>query len=559
MLKKLFKHKFITFLILILIIAGGYFGYNKFYGKQVSVRYVTATVEKGTLIVSVSGSGQVLVSDQVEIKPKVSGEIVYVGVKNGQEVKAGSLIAQLDARDAQKAVRDAEVNLESARLAMDKLKLQQQQQLRGDTLNKTYEDGMKILADFYGDFSTILGSIDDILFSNDLSDNYDNISYYANYFLSYSQKNSPVPNSAKNLFSEVEKLHQRALTDFQNAERGSGDARSKAINSGYELAVKTAQLIKLGRDAVRPLYDYFASSDSSTHTKWDVIEGHANDLAAYASTIDTHLQSLLTAENTINSQRDAVENQLLDLRSQEITIRQRENALLDAKEKLADYYVRAPFDGVIAKVDAKKGDIASSASIIATLITQQKLAEVFLNEVDVVQVKVGQKATLTFDALPDLSISGKVIEVDTVGTVSQGVVSYGVKLILDTQDERIKSGMSITADIITDSKQDILVLPNSSIKSQGNSYYVELVEVSEEMKQQLLTNVSGAILPQPLKMQPVEIGLSNDLFTEIVSGLEEGDIVVITTISPTTNQTNRVQTTQGFQIPRMGGQMRISR
>jgi len=103
-------------------------------------------------------------------------------------------------------------------------------------------------------------------------------------------------------------------------------------------------------------------------------------------------------------------------------------------------------------------------------------------------------------------------------------------------------------------------LPNGAIKSQGDSYYVELVEVSEEMRQQLLANVSGTALPQPPKMQTVETGLSNDLSTEIVSGLKEGDIVVTSTIGSNTVQTNQTRETQGFQIPGMGGgQMRISR
>ena len=123
-----------------------------------------------------------------------------------------------------------------------------------------------------------------------------------------------------------------------------------------------------------------------------------------------------------------------------------------------------------------------------------------------------------------------------MGAVSQGVVSYGVKIAFDIEDERVKPGMSVTVDIITDAKQDVLVLPNSAIKFQKNSYYVELVELSEE-----------------IKLQPIETGLSNDLYTEIVSGLKEGDIVVTSTIS-----LNAVQATQnkGFQMPGMGSKFR---
>ena len=64
---------------------------------------------------------------------------------------------------------------------------------------------------------------------------------------------------------------------------------------------------------------------------------------------------------------------------------------------------------------------------------------------DFLTIKVGDKATLTFDAVTDLSISGQVAEIDTVGTVSQGVVSYALKIAFDTQDTRVKPGMTVSA------------------------------------------------------------------------------------------------------------------
>jgi len=193
---------------------------------------------------------------------------------------------------------------------------------------------------------------------------------------------------------------------------------------------------------------------------------------------------------------------------------------------------------------------------LATLITRQKIAQISLNEIDAAKVKAGQKATLAFDALPDISITGKVAEVDTVGTASQGVVSYGVKIALDSGEDAIKPGYSVTADIITDVKQDVLVLPNGAIKSQGDSYYVELVDINgdSQFARQLLASVSGTILQESPNTQQVETGLSNDVSTEIVSGLKEGDIVVAYTINPSQTQTaSQTQRTQSFQMPGIGG------
>jgi len=305
---------------------------------------------------------------------------------------------------------------------------------------------------------------------------------------------------------------------------------------------------------------------------------HLSLLNNYTGKTNSHLLSLLSIKRTIEDSKDAITNadrsieekekslaklkagpDELDVRAKKIAIQQKEDNLLTAKENLAKCSIYAPFDGVISDVKVKKGDTVSSGTALATLITEQKIAEITLNEIDAAKVKVGQKATLTFDALPDLTLTGKVVEVETVGTVSQGVVSYGVKIALDTEEERIKPGMSVTADIIIDAKTDVLVLPNSAVKSQAGVYYVELVKADEKLSQQLLANVSGVILPESPTSQPVEVGLSNDTSTEIVSGLKEGDIVVSSTITPTT-QTNQTQRTQRFQIPGMGGsQMRIQR
>jgi multidrug efflux pump subunit AcrA (membrane-fusion protein) len=122
MLQFIKKHKIIFLVTLIIIIGGGYYGYTKFFGGSEQVSYITSTVEKGTIVTSVSSSGQISSSNQVDITPKVSGDITKISVISGQEVKAGELIAQIDATDAYKTVRDAQANLQSAQLSLDKLK-----------------------------------------------------------------------------------------------------------------------------------------------------------------------------------------------------------------------------------------------------------------------------------------------------------------------------------------------------------------------------------------------------------------------------------------------------
>jgi HlyD family secretion protein len=177
------------------------------------------------------------------------------------------------------------------------------------------------------------------------------------------------------------------------------------------------------------------------------------------------------------------------------------------------------------------------------------MATITLNEVDVAKVRVGQRATMTFDAIDELTITGKVTSVDTVGTVSQGVVTYTVEIGLDTDDQRIKPGMSVSASIITDVKQDTLLVPNSAVKSSNGSYYVEMFStplISTSSTTPSLQGTPSKIAPNKIT---IEVGISNDSDTEIISGVKEGDQVVTKTINPST-------TTTSSQTPSLFGNMR---
>ena len=125
MISKLFiqikRHKFISGIAFLLIIGVGYWGFGKFFGENGVVRYATAQVQNGTFIVSIFGSGQVSASDQVDIKPKVSGELTALYVTMGQEVKIGQLLAVIDPRAARRTVNEAEISLESAKIDLEEL------------------------------------------------------------------------------------------------------------------------------------------------------------------------------------------------------------------------------------------------------------------------------------------------------------------------------------------------------------------------------------------------------------------------------------------------------
>ena len=164
--------------------------------------------------------------------------------------------------------------------------------------------------------------------------------------------------------------------------------------------------------------------------------------------------------------------------------------------------------------------------------------------------------TLTFDAVPDLTMTGKVAQIDSIGTVSQGVVNYNVKISFDTNDIRIKPGMSVNTAIITNVRQDVLTVPNSAIKNQGGSTYVEMFSVP------LLTPLPG-IQGSPSTVLPTEqaiiTGVSDTTSTEIISGLKENDEVISKTILPSTKTTTTTPSLLGNPAGgnRGGGAIRI--
>ena len=167
-----------------------------------------------------------------------------------------------------------------------------------------------------------------------------------------------------------------------------------------------------------------------------------------------------------------------------------------------------------------------------------------LSEIDIPKVKIGDNATVILDALTDKTFTGKVISIDTVGTVSSGVTTYPVIIQLDLESNSILPNMAATANIITATKDNVLLVPASSIQSQNEEIFVRVMKNNKP------------------KEVAVETGLSSDTQTEITSGLSEGDIVVTNIIQ--SNTASQRQTTSPFGgfsggSFRQSGVMRINR
>ena len=517
-------HRVVSVVVLIIILALSFWIYKKVSSASNETRYITTNVEKSTIITSVSGTGQVSASNQVELKAKASGDIVAIGVKSGQRVLKGALIAQIDSGDMQKSLRDAELSLQSAKISLEKAKIQNSDENRNSDLQKAYEDGLTAVSDSFLDLPAVITGVEeDILSEQSLSNNT---------IISSGKTAVNYLNKAEDLYYETDRMFQENRSTYRTVDRNSSNEDiENVVNETYEVVKKTSDMLK----SLKNLVDYL-SYENDRSSEFTSVQ---NTLTQYINTTDTHLSNLYSVKQDIKNAQEDFSTSGLDLESSQISVQQKQNSFNDLKEELSDYYIRAPFDGIVADVAVEKSDSVSSGTTVATFITDAKIAEIPFNEVDIAQIEAGQKATLTFDAISDLTISGEVVEVDSVGTVSSGVVSYDVKINFDTQDERIKPGMSVTASVIIDTAQDVLVVPTSAVKTKNNVSYVEIF--SEALAEPKLGE-QGAASSVLSQQKVVEIGLSDDTSTEIISGLQEGDIVVTKTINSSSSNSNSSST-----------------
>lgn len=174
---------------------------------------------------------------------------------------------------------------------------------------------------------------------------------------------------------------------------------------------------------------------------------------------------------------------------------------------------------------------SSGSQTVARLsISNEPMVTVNLSEIDISKVKIGQKATLTLDAFSGKTFTGKVTGIDKTGTVSSGVTNYPVSIIFDTLDDNILPNMAVNANIITETKDNVLLIPLGAAQtSQSGQSTVSILKNGQ----------SQAV--------PVETGLSSDTQMEVVSGLSEGQTIVTGVVNPT------AQASSGSASPFSGG------
>ncbi len=188
-----------------------------------------------------------------------------------------------------------------------------------------------------------------------------------------------------------------------------------------------------------------------------------------------------------------------------------------AKQRAEDAVLRAPFDGVLTKVDSELGSyVAAARPVIAVADVSELRVKVNIDETDIGRVQVGQEVTIDLDAYPGAPITARVAEVASVATTAQGVVNYVVTLTLNPGDVPVKIGMTANANVVVAKKENVLLVPNRAVRAVGNKRFVTIQKGPEQVED-----------------IEVKLGLANDMETEVLSGLQEGQPLVVTVTSGT--------------------------
>ncbi len=571
-------HKFVSGLIAVAILVGGWYWYSSASVAPAISKYVIQKATAETVVASVSGTGQVAAGTSVQVKPQTSENVTHVYVNVGQHVVQGQILLQLDTTVEAKAVAQAKISLQSSQISLAKLReapatttlegaqdavTQAVQAIAtaSSSLSQDYQTGFDSLSSAFIDFQNAMVALQNFSTGADVSKFQSDPDAYVNILPNYLQASGlPYRDAVQSNYTAAVAAYQQNFKDYHSVNRNSS---SDVIDSLLVETQNTGKAIGNALKAVKDLLNYVVNSypqSSSTSPLPGVTNTFQTNFATYLTTNNGDVSNLGNTITTLAADKNTITNDAtslkskqdalatlqsgadpLDLQSQNLSIQQAQLNLQTAEQNLAYDSIRAPISGTVSAVPAVIGTTAPSPAV--TIVSDQNVAQVTLNEVDAAKVSVGDAATLSFSALPNVSIAGHVVQMDAVGTVSQGVVNYMAEISIETAARatttlQIKPGMSVSANIVTQVHQDVVAVPSAAVKTSAGASYV-LEPATTMTDAEIIASQSGGVsLPNGTKMVPVTLGIVSSGVTEITSGVVVGDQIVAQTISSAAKTTS---------------------
>ena len=537
--------------------------------------YVTATVQRGDIHQTVEAVGTVISENDLGLQFRSAGIVAEVLVHEGDTVVAGQRLAALRAQDIgasvaaaaaqareaeaalrtlQEGTRPEELAIAEAQLDGKRISLETAKTIRktaGENLVASQaklaalkQEADTALSGQVGMAATVaaqkmttaeqaLGSIDDVYNSNDVSDAVIGLNS-----ADYSALRERV-SAAKATIASA-KL-QPTPTDYLTA-LGLADtahiAIQKAIDSlsgAYDFMVILPETSSLSRSNREAYKNTLALKRSTAQSALAELETWTKSLRDAAAVYDTRIA---TEESALATAKGTEEKAQADIASYEIAIRideanlalkragPRQTEIDAARARLqaaqantarasasyADTQIIAPIAGRITKVAITAGEMAPSGPSIMMIGNSPYRIEALLSEANILQVRHFQSGSIILDVIPDTKYALVLHEIDEAPTIRNGQEQYRVKLDFVYPHDDFKIGMSGDLTIATKTREDVLLVPSASIEKKDDKTVVRVLDERGHITE-----------------APVTVGMHdavNDL-TEITSGLQEGDTVIL--------------------------------
>jgi HlyD family secretion protein len=510
-----------TAIIIAAVAAMAVFGYLRFSSPQVSAAEAptTAIVQRGSLSASVAGAGNIQAHQAADLSFGQSGAVKAINVAVGDRVAAGDVLAELDTADLELSLRSAEVGLKNAQ----------------DTLAQTQDPNTaQDISSARATLASAQAAYDKVVAGASKSELAAAKAAVTGAQAAYDAAVKSAGTSDSDLVSAAAALEKAGIT-LQSAQsdydkvawRGDAAATSQA---------QTLQSATIDYDAAKSAYQALAAtSESDASSK--VASAAASLQSARASLANLQDQvtasdvaaakaTLTQAQNNLDELLAGPDANALDIAKNGVETAQ--IAVDQARLALRQAQIVAPFDGVVTAIDAVVGQTASGAALTIADLDNLEIV-VDMSEVDVNQLQAGQPVEITLDALADVTLQGAVTQIAPAGTLSSGVVNYPVTVALVGAAGGVKTGMTANLSIIVDQRDNVLTVPNRAVRTVNKQKVVTLLVNGEQVQ------------------TPVETGLSSDSATEIVNGVNEGDVVVLNSTTTATSSSG------GLGGPGLGG------
>jgi len=594
------RKKFITLSIVSLVIISVVIGAVVITKKNASKSTMataqrTVQVTKGNIEVSITGSGTVASASTSDLMSNADGKITKSYFSEGDAVKKGDLIYEVDDTAAKLNIQKIENSISQAQLGVS-------------STQKNYAN-LTITAPFSGKVTNVSAEVGENV-NNGMS--LFTITETSKLTLSVPFSTTYIPNIKVGQKAEV---NLETFTDtIGGVVTAIGDYTYTAPTGGM---VRDVEVTVTNPGSLTDETTASVSLTTNNGIKLESTEykfSYANKKSVQAATSGT-FSSVNIKNNQYVNKGDVliqVENDDLQITSKtnDLKMQDLNNQLTAAQKQLENYKVYSPIDGTISAVTAVVGDSVKSGSTLISIRDFKKMEfTISVDELDISKVKVGQQVSITIDALTETTktpLSGEVIYKAMEGTSSNGVATYNVTIKVN-ETENLLAGMNANASIILNKAENALLLPLEAITKMGDKAFVRVVGTVDASSQvqpgnrMNRTNPNGQIPADSTAsadtkasnnsnstnnkqgnwskaqgtastnsrnsvaftqnqeyyagtiMKEVVLGLNSDEYAEIKSGLSEGDVVVlpplVTNASSSTTQTQ----SNGFSLGGMGG------